>query len=427
MKATFISKEKNNAKFSVEFTAEELEQAMIKEYQDTKDKYQIDGFRKGKAPRSILEKHFGEGIFLEGAINTMINDAYPKAADELGLEVIDRPTVDFGDVEKGKGFTITVSVDVYPEVAVKDYLGVKAEKINVEVLDGDVDAEIEKMQQRNARMVAVERPAETGDTVLLNYKGFVGDIQFEGGTAEQQPLKLGSNTFIPGFEEQLVGICINEDRDVKVTFPEEYHSEELAGKEAIFKCSVNEIKAEEKPVIDDDFAKDVSEFDTLADLKADTKAKLQESKEAQALLKMKDSVLAKVYEANEIDIPEVLVEDEITSMMQEFDQQLRSQGLDLEKYFEYLQKDPAEFRTELRDDAFRKVKTRMIVSAIAKAEGITVTPEELEADIDMMAAQYKIEPAKIKEMLGAENLAFLEKDIKMRKAMDFVFDKAIIK
>lgn len=427
MKATFISKEKNNAKFSVEFTAEELEQAMIKEYQDTKDKYQIDGFRKGKAPRSILEKHFGEGIFLEGAINTMINDAYPKAADELGLEVIDRPSVDFGDVEKGKGFSITVSVDVYPEITVKDYLGVKSEKITVEVLDADVDNEIEKLQQRNARMVAVERPAESGDTVLLDYMGFVGDHQFEGGTAEQQPLKLGSNTFIPGFEEQLIGICINEDRDVKVTFPEEYHSEELAGKEAIFKCNVKEIKAEEKPVLDDDFAKDVSEFDTLADLKADTKSKLQESKEAQALLKMKDSVLAKVYEANDIDIPEILVEDEITSMMQEFDQQLRSQGLDLEKYFEYLQKDPAEFRTELRDDAFRKVKTRMIVSAIAQAEGITVTPEELEADIDMMAAQYKIEPAKIKEMLGAENLAFLEKDIKMRKAMDFVFDKAIIK
>jgi trigger factor len=427
MKATFISKEKNNAKFSVEFTAEELEQAIIKEYQDTKDKYQIDGFRKGKAPRSILEKHYGEGIFLEGAINTMINDAYPKAAEELGLEVIDRPSVDFGDVEKGKGFTINVSVDVYPEITVKDYLGVKAEKINVEVLDADVDAEIEKMQQRNARMISVDRPAENGDTVLLNYKGFVGDHQFDGGTAEQQPLKLGSNTFIPGFEEQLVGICINEDRDVMVTFPEEYHSEELAGKEAIFKCSVNEIKAEEKPVIDDDFAKDVSEFDTLSELKADTKSKLQESKEAQALLKMKDSVLAKVYEANEVDIPEVLVEDEITSMMQEFDQQLRSQGLDLEKYFEYLQKDPAEFRTELREDAYRKVKTRMIVSAIAKAEGITVTPEELEADIDMMAAQYKIEPAKIKEMLGAENLAFLEKDIKMRKAMDFVFDKAIIK
>jgi trigger factor len=427
MKATFISREKNNVKFSVEFTAEELEQAIVKEYQDTKDKYQIDGFRKGKAPRSILEKHFGEGIFLEGAINTMINDAYPKAAEELGLDVIDRPSVDFGEVEKGKGFTITVSVDVYPEVDVKDYVGVKTEKINVEVLDADVDAEMEKLQQRNARMVAVERPAEHGDTVLLDYMGFVGDHQFEGGTAEQQPLKLGSNTFIPGFEDQLVGICIDEDRDVKVTFPEEYHSEELAGKEAVFKCKVREIKAEEKPALDDDFAKDVSEFDTLADLKADTKAKLQESKEAQALLKMKDSVLAKIYEANEIDIPEVLVEDEITSMMQEFDQQLRSQGLDLEKYFEYLQKDPSEFRSELRDDAFRKVKTRMIVSAIAQAEGITVAPEELDAEIDMMAAQYKIEPAKIKEMLGAENLAFLEKDIKMRKAMDFVFDKAIIK
>lgn len=427
MKATFISKEKNNVKFSVEFTAEELEQAIVKEYQETKDKYQIDGFRKGKAPRSILEKHFGEGIFLEGAINTMINDAYPKAAEELGLDVIDRPSVDFGEVEKGKGFTITVSVDVYPEITVKDYVGVKSDKINVEVLDADVDAEMEKLQQRNARMVAVERPAEHGDTVLLDYMGFVGEHQFEGGTAQQQPLKLGSNTFIPGFEDQLVGICIDEDRDVKVTFPEEYHSEELAGKEAVFKCKVREIKAEEKPVLDDDFAKDVSEFDTLAELKADTKVKLKESKEAQALLKMKDSVLAKIYEANDIDIPEVLVEDEITSMMQEFDQQLRSQGLDLQKYFEYLQKDPSEFRSELRDDAFRKVKTRMIVSAIAQAEGITVAPEELDAEIDMMAAQYKLEPAKIKEMLGAENLAFLEKDIKMRKAMDFVFDKAIIK
>jgi trigger factor len=427
MKATFISKEKNNAKFSIEFTAEELEQAIIKEYQETKDKYQIDGFRKGKAPRSILEKHFGEGIFLEGAINTMINDAYPKAAEELNLEVIDRPSVDFGEVEKGKGFTITVAVDVYPEIEVKDYVGVKSEKINVEVLEADVDAEMEKLQQRNARMVAVDRPAESGDTVLLNYKGFVGDHQFEGGTAEQHPLKLGSNSFIPGFEEQLIGICVNEDRDVKVTFPEEYHAEELAGKEAIFKCQVQEIKTEEKPELDDDFAKDVSEFDTLVDLKADTKVKLQASKEEQALLKMKDSVLAKVYEANEIDIPEVLVEDEITSMMQEFDQQLRSQGLDLEKYFEYLQKDPAEFRKELREDAYRKVKTRMIVTAVAAAEGIAVQPEELDAEVDMMAAQYKIEPAKIKEMLGTENMAFLEKDIKMRKAMDFIYDKAIIK
>ena len=239
MKATFISKEKNNAKFTVEFTAEELEQAIIKEYQATKDKYQIDGFRKGKAPRSILEKHFGEGIFLEGAINTMINDAYPKAAEELGLEVIDKPSVEFGEVEKGKGFTITVSVDVYPEIQVKDYIGVKSEKINVEVLDADVDAELEKLQQRNARMVTVDRPAESGDTVLLNYAGFVGEHQFEGGTAEQQPLKLGSNSFIPGFEEQLIGICVNEDRDVKVTFPEEYHSEELAGKEAVFKCKVH--------------------------------------------------------------------------------------------------------------------------------------------------------------------------------------------
>lgn len=427
MNATMLSKENNRVKFTVEFTAEELEQAVIKEYQTSKEKFQIDGFRKGKAPRSIIERHYGEGIFLEGAINTLINESYPKAVDELGLEVIDHPSVDFGEVEKGKGFAVTVSVDVYPEIEVKDYFGVEAEKIEVEVLPGDVDAELAKLQQRNARMVAVDRPAEDGDTVLLDYKGFVGEHQFEGGTAEKYPLKLGSNSFIPGFEEQLVGICVNEDRDVRVTFPEEYHSEELAGKEAVFQCRVTEIKQEEKPGLDDDFAKDVSEFDTLEELRGDTAERLRQSKEAQALLRMKDAVLQKVYEANDIHVPQVMVEDEITSMMQEFDQQLRSQGLDLEKYFQYLQKDPGSFREELRDEAFRKVKTRMLVAAVAKAEGIAVTGEELDAEIQGMAAQYRIEADKIKEMLGAENLAFLEKDIKMRKAMDLMFDKAVFK
>lgn len=425
MKATMLSKENNNVKFTMEFTAEELEAAIIKEYQETKDKFQIDGFRKGKAPRSILEKHYGEGIFLEGAVNTMINEAYGNAVDELGLEVIDRPSVEFGDVEKGKGFSVTASVDVYPEIEVKDYIGVKAEKIPVEVLDADVDAELAKLQQRNARMVAVERPAQDGDTVLLDYKGFVGDHQFEGGTAEKYPLKLGSGNFIPGFEEQLVGICLNEDRDVVVKFPEEYHAEELAGKEAVFQCKVHEIKEEEKPALDDDFAKDVSEFDTLDALRQDTRERLAKTREDQALLRMKDAVLQKVYEANDIHVPQVMVEDEITSMMQEFDQQLRSQGLDLEKYFQYLQKDPASFRDELREEAFRKVKTRMLVSAVAKAEGIAVTGEDLDAELEGMAAQYGIEASKIKEMLGAENLAFLEKDIKMRKAMDLMFDKAV--
>jgi trigger factor len=355
----------------------------------------------------------------------MINEAYGNAVDELGLEVIDRPQVEFGDVEKGKGFSVTASVDVYPEIEVKDYLGVKAEKIAVEVLDADVDAELAKLQQRNARMVAVERPAQDGDTVLLDYKGFVGDNQFEGGTAEKYPLKLGSGNFIPGFEEQLVGICLNEERDVVVKFPEEYHAEELAGKEAVFQCKVHEIKEEEKPALDDDFAKDVSEFDTLSALRQDTRERLAKTREDQALLRMKDAVLQKVYEANDIHVPQVMVEDEITSMMQEFDQQLRSQGLDLEKYFQYLQKDPASFRDELREEAFRKVKTRMLVSAVAKAEGIAVTGEDIDAELEGMAAQYGIEASKIKEMLGAENLAFLEKDIKMRKAMDLMFDKAV--
>ncbi len=427
MKATFISKEKNDVTFTMEFPAEDVEKAVIKAYQNNKDQFQIDGFRKGKAPRSIIEKKYGENVFTEDAINDLVNSGYPQAITELDLRVIDSPRMEFSNFKKGEDFTTTITVAVYPEIEVKDYKGVEIEKIEAELTDEEVDKELENMQKRNARMVAVERPVEDGDTVLLDYKGFVGDEQFEGGTAEKFPLKIGSGSFIPGFEDQLIGGEVGGDVDVKVTFPEEYHAENLAGKEAIFKCHIIEVKEEELPELDDEFAKDVSEFDTLEELRTDTAANMKKSKEAQVENKMKDNVLEKVYNANEIDIPDVMVDDEISNMMNEFDQQLRSQGMDLQKYFEYLKKDPQEFREEIKGDAYKRVKTRMVVSAVAEAEKLEASDEEVDKEVELMAIQYQLEADKIKEMLGMENLSFLKQDIKMRKAVDFMYENAEIK
>lgn len=427
MKATFISKEKNNVKFSMEFTAEEFEQAQIKAYKASKHKFNIDGFRKGKAPRGIIEKHYGEGIFFEDAVNDLFADAYPQAIDELKLEVIDRPSADFGGLEKGKGFTVTLTVAVYPEVEVKDYKGVEIEKVSDEVTAEDVEKELENLQKRNSRMVLVDRPAKEGDTVLIDYEGWVGDTQFEGGTAERQPLKLGSGTFIPGFEEQLIGVEPGAEKDVNVTFPEQYHSEDLAGKEAVFKCKVHEIKEEELPELNDDFAKDISECDTLEELKKDTEENLKKAAAARAESQMKNSILEKVYEANDIDVPDVMVEDEITNKMNEFDQQLRGQGMSLQQYFEYLGKKPEEFRDEMREDAYRQVKTRILVSAVADAEDIQATEEDLDKEIELMSIQYKLDADKIREMLGVQNLGFIEKDIRIKKALDFMYEQAVIK
>ena len=368
MKPTLISKENNEAKFTMEFTAEEFEAAIIKVYQSQKDKFMIDGFRKGKAPRSIIERKYGEGIFFEDAINNLFSMNYPLALDQLDVDAIDHPKADFSELKKGEGFTVTINVTCYPEFEVKDYKGVEIETVNADVTDEDVEKELQNKAKVNARMVEVDRPAENGDTVLIDYEGWVGDEKFEGGTAERQPLKLGSGTFIPGFEEQLVGASKGEDRDVKVTFPEEYHAEELAGKEAVFKCKVHEIKEEELPEIDDDFVKDISDFDTLDEFKADLRSSLEKSAAAKAESQMKNSVIEKVFEANEIDIPDVMVESEIDSMMSEFDQQLRGQGMDLDTYFQYVGKTAEDFRKEVKEDAYKRVKTRMLISKIAEQE-----------------------------------------------------------
>ena len=427
MKSTFISKEKNDVTFKMEFTAEEFENAIVKVYQKEKDKFEIDGFRKGKAPRSLIEKRYGETIFFDEAINNLFSLNYPLAMDELDLNVIDYPRTELSQTKKGEGFDITVTVTVYPEFEVTGYKGVEIEKVPAEVTDEDVDKEIANMADRNSRMVEVDRPVQDGDTVLIDYAGFIGDDQFEGGTAERYPLKIGSGAFIPGFEEQLIGANKDDDVEVKVTFPEEYHSEELAGKEAVFKCKVHEIKEKEVPEIDDDFVKDVSEFDTLDELKASKKEELQKAAEARAEDQMKNSCIEKIFEANDIEVPDVMVEEEIDSSLQQFDQQLRVQGMDLATYVQYMGEDMAKFRESIREDAFKKTKTRMLIGKIVDQEEFEVSDEEIHEYLEDMAKQYSMEVDKLVEAIGPQNVATLGGDIKMRKAVDFIYENAIIK
>jgi len=427
MKFTLIGREKNEVTFKMGVTAEDFEAALAKGYAIGKGRYVVDGFRKGKAPRKLIEAKYGDDVFYEDAINQLFSDNYPKAIEELKLEPVDRPSIELTDeIGAGKDFELTVKVTVMPVIEVKDYKGIKVSKVEIAVTEEDVEKDLEALQKRNSRMILVERPAESGDTVLIDYAGFVGDHQFDGGTAERQPLVLGSNSFIPGFEDQLIGAAVGEERDVKVTFPEEYHSEDLAGKEAVFKCKVHEIKATELPVLDDDFAKDVSVFDTLEELKKDTREKLEKAAAEKAEYNIKNSILEKVYEATEVDVPDVMVDEQIDDMIREFDQQLRYQGMEMEKYFEFIGKTIEDFRSEVRPDAFKKVKTRLVVEAVADAEKFTVTEEDMDKEMEAMANQYQMELEKLRGMMSLEGITYLAKDIKNKKAIDFMFENAVI-
>lgn len=426
MKATLLAKENGDAKFTIEFTAEEFEAARVKAYQENKNQFTIDGFRKGKAPRSIIEKRYGD-VFAEDAINDMLADGYPNALDELDIEVIDQPRMEFGKIEKDAPFTVTVTVAVYPEVEVKDYKGIELEKVDAEVTDEDVNTEIENLRKRNARMVTVDREVKDGDHIILDYKGFVGDEQFEGGTAEGYPLVIGSGSFIPGFEDQLIDAKKDEEVEVKVTFPEEYHAEELAGKEAVFKCVVHEVKEEELPELDDEFAKDVSEYDTLEELKKETKEDLTKRKSAWAENQMKDKAVEIVCENNDIEIPAVMIDDEISQMIRELDMQLSQQGLSFQQYLQFLGKDMMAFREEVKDDAERRVKMRMVIRAIVDAEAIVATEEEIEKELELLGIQYGLETDKVKEMVGEKNLEYIGQDVKMKKAVDFIYENAKVK
>ena len=425
MKTTFVSREKNDVKFTMEFTAEEFEQAQIDAYKNTKHKFVIDGFRKGKAPRSIIEKKYGEGIFFEDALDELFRVEYPKAIKELDLEVIDSPAAEFTELKKGEGFTATITVPCFPKVEVKDYKGVEIEKVVQEVKDEDIDNEIAQLQKRNARMVSVEREAKDGDTVYFDYAGFVGENQFEGGTAEKQTLKLGSGMFIPGFEEQLIGCKAEDDKDVFVTFPEEYHAEDLAGQDAVFHCHIHEVREEQLPELNDDFAQDVSEYDTLDELKAKTRERLEETASKSAAAKMKDLAMEKVMEANEVEAPVSMVNDEIDRMIGEFQQQLMYSGMNIDDYFKYTGTGIGELREQVRPDAEKSVKTRIVLMGIVDQENIEVSDDEMEEELQLLAKQYGTDTDEIKKMIGEANLSYFKKDMQVKKAIDLVYDNAI--
>lgn len=429
MTPVLVRKENNEAVFTMTFTAEDFEEALQKAYKSQRGKFAVDGFRKGKAPRKIIEAKYGEDIFFEDGLDELFRKGYPESVDSLKLKPVDRPNLDFGGekLEKGKDFTVTVTVTVSPEVEVKDYKGVQAEKVLHQVKDEEIDREVEALQKRNARLVSADRKARDGDTVSLDYAGFTGEDQFEGGTAENQTLVLGSGSFIPGFEEQLVGAGAGDEVEVRVTFPEDYHSEDLAGKEAIFKCKIHDVKEQEMPELDDEFAKDVSEFDTLQELKQDLRGKLEKHAAEASEFETKNAVMEKVYAANDFELPKVMIEDQADQMLQEFSQQLSYQGMNMDMYCQYLQKTQEDIRKELMPDAEKRVKARLIIESVADAEDIQATPEDIESEMAAMAKQYNMEVDKLKDLFHEENRAYLIQDIRMRKAIDFVYSQAELK
>lgn len=427
MKATFIGKENGVVEFEMLFGADELEKKVNDVYLMNKSKYTVDGFRKGKAPKKVLEAKYGKGIFLEDAMNELISECYPKAAEELDIKPVTMPNVSLKDFEEGKDLAVTVSVTVRPEFNLGQYKGVEIDKIEYTISDEDIQKELESLQLRNSRAVVVDRPAQDGDTLKIDYKGFCGDDQFAGGTADDQTLTLGSKAFIPGFEEQLIGAKTGDDVDVKVTFPEEYHAPDLAGKDAIFKVNVKEIKETEKPVLDDEFAKDVSEFDTLEELKEDLKKKLEKDAENKVEFDTKNSIIEKVYEATDVEIPDAMVDSQVLEMLDELEMQLKYQGANVEDYVKYMGKSMDEFKLEIRPDAYKKIKTRLIIDEISNLEKIEAADEEVDAEIQGIADHYKMPVESLKEQFNAENVDMIIQDIRNRKTIQLLMDSAIIK
>lgn len=424
MKTTLISKENNEAKMTMDFTAEEFDEAVNKAYKKNRNRYPVDGFRKGRAPRKIIEHHYGEGLFFEDAINDLFQDGYPKALEEVEIEVIDNPKVDFGEIGDGKPLQMTITVPVFPIVEVRDYDGVEVDQIRAEVTDEEVDREIETLQKRNARIVTVDREAKDGDSVILDYAGFVGDDQFDGGTAENYELKIGSHTFIPGFEDQLIGAKAGEEVDVNVTFPEKYQAENLAGKDAVFHCKIHEVKEEQLPDIDDEFVKDVSEFDTLDELKDDKRKSLLADREEINTNEAKNALVEKIVEKNEFYIPEVMINDEVDSMLNEFNQQLAYQGMNLDMYLKYTGGDIESFRETLKDEGRRRVTQRILLRSIASQENIAATPEELDEELQNLADRYKMDLDTLKDTIGKNYIHMIEQDLVVKKTVDELYDRA---
>ncbi|TDL82114.1 trigger factor [Peribacillus frigoritolerans] len=424
MSAKWEKLEGNQGVLTVEVDAETFSKALDEAFKKVSKQVNIPGFRKGKVPRGMFEQRFGVESLYQDALDIILPEVYPQAVEEAGIEPIDRPEIDVEQIEKGKNLIFTAKVVVKPEVKLGEYKGLEVEKVNAEVSEEDVDAELKTLQERHAELVVKEDGAvENGDTVVIDFEGFVDGEAFEGGTAENYTLEIGSGSFIPGFEDQLVGLLAGGEKDVEVTFPEEYHAENLAGKPATFKVKLHEIKAKELPALDDEFAKDADEeVESLEALKAKTRTRLEETRKAEAENTLRDSLVDKASDNAEVDIPQVLIENEVNRMMQEFEQRLQAQGMNLELYFQFSGQDEDALKEQMKEDASKRVKYNLTLEAIAKAENIEVTDEDVDAEIAKMAEMYNMPVENIKQALGS--LEGLKEDLKVRKAIDFLVENS---
>lgn len=417
--------EKNMAKLVIEVPAEELEKALQAAYNKNKKNISVPGFRKGKVPRQMVEKMYGPGFFYEDAANMLIPAEYEKAAAECGLELVSRPVIDIEQIEKGKAFIFTAEVAVKPEVTLGDYKGLEVAKADVEVSEEELSAELEKEREKNARTISVEdRAVENGDMIMLDFEGFVNGVAFDGGKGENYPLTIGSNSFIPGFEDQLVGAKIGEDVEVNVTFPEEYQAPELAGCAAVFKCKVNEIKVKELPELDDDFAQDVSKFDTLAEYKEDVKAKLAASKADAAKRAKEDAVIEKIIENAQMDIPEAMIDTQARQLVDEFAQRIQAQGLSFEQYLQFTGMTLDTALEQMKPNAVKRIQSRLVLEAVVKAENIEVSEDDVKAEIAKMAETYKMDADKLAEIMGEEEKKQIQMDMAIEKAVELVTEAA---
>lgn len=416
---------KSMVKFTIEVAADEFEKAMEKAYQKNKNKLSVQGFRKGKAPRSVVEKMYGPGVFYEDAANEIMPEAYEKTAEESGLDIVSRPEIDIVQIEKGKEFIFTATVAVKPEVTLGSYKGVQIDKAEVSVSEEEITAELERVREQNARILTVEdRPAADGDEVVIDFDGYVDGTPFAGGKGEDYKLVLGSHSFIDTFEEQLVGKSIGEDVEVNVTFPAEYHAKELAGKPAVFKVKMKGITAKELPELDDEFAVDVSEFDTLAEYKEDIRKNLLEKKEKEAKYAKEDAVVEKIIEGSAMEIPDAMVDTQTRQMAEEYAQRLQMQGLNLEQYFKFTGMNANSFMENLRPQALKRIQCRLVLEAVVKAENIEVSEEELDKEYETMAQNYRMEKEKLTELINEKEREQIKMDIAVQKAVDLVRDAA---
>lgn len=417
--------ENNMAKLTIEVSAETVEKALDTAYQKQKNKISVPGFRKGKVPRKMVEQMYGAGIFYEDAANEMIPEAYTEAALESKLEIVANPDIAIVQIEKGKPFIFTAEVVLKPEVTLGTYTEIEVTKKEAEATEEELQEELDKVRQQNARIVTVDdRPVEQGDDTVIDFEGFVDGVAFEGGKATDYPLTIGSHSFIDTFEDQLIGKSIGEETEVNVTFPEEYHEESLKGKPALFKVTVKEIKKKELPELDDDFAQDVSEFDTMEEYKEDLKKQIKEKKQQTLKTEKENEVIDKIIENSKMDVPEKMIQAQVQNMMNDFAQRLQAQGLSMEQYMQFTGMTAETLTEQMQPQALKRIQSRLVLEAIAKAEQIQVSEEEYEAEIEKMAAMYQMEKDKLMEMIGETEKENITSDMAVQKAVDFVVNSA---